>query len=72
MFRFFLNAAFVLIGICLYALGTDQTAGGICRNSGRGLISIAHVVDGPESPVAIGSLLLAKGGKSIVDTCSRA
>jgi hypothetical protein len=71
MFRYFLSAAFVLIGLCLYALGTDQTAGDLCRNSGRGLISIAHAVDGPESPVATGSLLLARGGKSIVDTCSR-
>ena len=70
MFRFFLSAAFVLIGFCLYALGTDQTAGDLCRNSRRNLVAIAHVVDGPESPVAMGSLLLARSGKSIVDTCS--
>lgn len=60
----------MLIAISVYALGTDQTAGDLCRNSGRGIVAIAHFVDGPESPIATGSLLLAKGGKSIVNGCT--
>jgi hypothetical protein len=65
-----MSVIFTLIGISLYALYTDKTAGDLCRNTGNGLVALAHYVDGPETMVAIGSQLIAKSGHSMKDSCS--
>jgi hypothetical protein len=69
-FRIFMSMIFALIGVGLYAMYTDKTAGDLCRTTGNGLVALAHYVDGPETIVALGSHLIAKSGHSIEDSCS--
>lgn len=69
-YRVFMSMIFTLIGVGLYAMHTDQTAGDICRTTGNGLVALAHYVDGPETLVAAGSQLIAKSGRSIEYSCS--
>lgn len=69
-YRMFMSVVFTLIGISVYALYTDQTAGDLCRSTGNGLVALAHYVDGPETMVAIGSQLIAKSGQTMEDGCS--
>jgi hypothetical protein len=65
-----MSMVFALIGVGLYALYNDKTAGDLCRTTGNGLVALAHYVDGPETLVAAGSHLLAKSGRSIEYSCS--
>jgi hypothetical protein len=69
-YRMLMSMVFTLMGIGVYALYTDRTAGDLCRSTGSGLVALAHYVDGPESMVAIGSQLIAKSGNSMKDSCS--
>jgi hypothetical protein len=61
---------FMLIGVGLYAIYTDKTAGDLCRSTGDSLVALAHYVDGPEAFVSAGSHLIAKGGRNIESSCS--
>lgn len=69
-FRMYMSMIFMLIGVGLYAIYTEKTAGDLCRSTGDGLVALAHYVDGPEAFVSAGSHLIAKSGRKIEDSCS--
>lgn len=69
-YRMYMSMIFMLIGVGLYAMHTDRTAGDLCRTTGNGLVALAHYVDGPEAFISAGSHLIAKSGRSIEDGCS--
>jgi hypothetical protein len=66
----YMSMIFMLIGVGLYAIYTDKTAGDLCRTTGNGLVEFAQYVDGPEAIISVGSHLIAKSGHTIEDSCS--
>lgn len=70
-FQLFLTAIMVIMAIGTYAILTGQTAGSLCRDTGRGIIGMARDSDGSNESMAGLRQGVEKFGRAIDDTCSR-